>query len=235
MRFLSFPIFLSILIISCTPERKTSDCVCDPLALTSRLSSALPDTLTIEDFYKLDSKTNQQLWFADIGHIDSTRYTRLWNDYQENNFHASHEVFRNHYRELPDTELAFQIGPAGPLWTYYTFVLKKQDCCFVLTRTSFVHARFRYKAFAILNEQKTDSLFSFLTTFDKTETEEDASLMKASFIDNRKNELFEVVMDKFSAADEPLPPDSSVIRFLDFVDTKIKWTETYPLKKENKP
>jgi hypothetical protein len=176
---------------------------------------------------------NQQLWFADIESIDSTQYTKLWDDYHENNFHASHKIFKEYYSESPNTELAFQIGPAGPLWTYYTFVLKKRDCCFVFTRTSFAHARFRYKGYSFLSKQKVDSLIDFVKTLHKTKVDEEAYLMTASFVDNRNDEIFDVVIENVSTDDHKnLPPDSAVIKFLNFIDAKIKWIETYPLEPE---
>jgi hypothetical protein len=222
------------LTISCTIERKTEPaCVCDTLKLKSQLSTVSVDSIKTANFYEVDSIENQQLWFTDIESIDSTHYTRLWDDYHENNFHASHKIFKDYYSKSPNTELAFQIGPAGPLWTYYTFVLKKRDCCFVFIRTSFAHARFRYKGYSLLSQQKVDSLIDFVKTLDKTEVDEQAYLMTASFVDNRNDEMFDVAIEHVSIDDHKnLPPDSAVIKFLNFVDAKIRWTETYPLEPE---
>jgi hypothetical protein len=139
-------------------------------------------------------------------------------------------VFKEYYSKSSDT-LAFQIGPVGDLWTYYTFVLKQRDCCFVFTRTSFTHARFRYKGYSLLSRQKIDSLFAFINTLDETEVDEEAFLTSASFVNHQSGEIFDVAMETVSPDDHRhLPPDSAVIKFLNFVDNKIKWIETYPLE-----
>lgn len=227
---------LCLLVICCNVKhRQEATCDCDTLKLRSQLLSPtlIDSTVRPTNFYKVDSVTNQQLWFADIESIDSTQYTRLWDDYHENNFRTSHRDFKKYYDESLDAELAFQIGPAGPLWTYYTFVLKKCECCYVFTRTSFAHARFRYKGYSILRKQKADSLFDYIETLDKSDVEEEDHSMTATFIDNRNDEMFDVAIEKFSMDDHrSLPPDSAIMTFLKFVDTKIKWTETYPLEPE---
>jgi hypothetical protein len=226
---------LSLLVTCCNVNHKPEAiCECDSLKLkTQKLSQvAVDSTRRVKNFYALDSVSNKQLWFEDIESIDSTQYTRLWDAYHENSFQASHRDFRNHYAESPDTELAFQIGPGGPLWTYFTFVLKKKECCFVFSRTSFTHARFRYKAYAILNRQKVDSLFDFMDALDKRDELDVGNSMTATFIDRRNDEMFDVAVEKFSSDHRSLPPDSAVIKFINFVDTKIKWTETYPLRPE---
>src|SRR5688572_19929599 len=106
-------ISLCLLITCCKVNHKDeTSCTCDILKLKSELLSIPIDSATrITNFYEVDSLTNQQLWFADIESIDSTQYTRLWDDYHKNNFHASHNKFKDYYKESLNTELAFQIGP----------------------------------------------------------------------------------------------------------------------------
>lgn len=226
---------LCLVVTCCKVEHKTEPtCECDTLKLKSELLSIpIDSTRENADFYEVDTGTNRQLWFTDIESIDSTQYTRLWDDYHEKNFRTSHREFKDHYKESLNTKLAFQIGPAGPLWTYYTFVLTKRECCFVFSRTSFAHARFRYKGYSILSNQKIDSLFDYIKTLDKTEVNEGANYMTSSFIDNINDEIFDVSIEETTMENSKhSPPDSSVIKFLNFIDAQIKWTETYPLEPE---
>ena len=218
----------------CCQEKKTvsSECTCDTLKVKSELLTVLNDSLQAATFYEKSKEINQQLWFADIESLDSTHFTRLWDSYHDNNFYASHKEFKSYYQQSGNAELAFQLGPAGGLWTYYTFVLKNKKCCYVITRTNFAHARFRYKAYSFVSGQKVDSLFDYIKELKKTEIKEDTNYLTASFIDNRNNEMFDVEIENADQGNDlkRSPPDSTVLKFLNFLDNKIRWTETYPLE-----
>jgi hypothetical protein len=236
--YLTF-IGIYLFILSCSPKKdSTINCSCDTLKLKSELRSVRTDSIKKStNFYELDSETNRQLWFEDIESIDSTQYTRLWDSYHDNNFYASHRDFKAYYKGATDTQLAIQIGPAGILWTYFTFVLKKRNCCYILTRATFTHARFRYKAYSLISHEKVDSLFGYLKTLKKEElTEEEANYAMASFVDNNNEQVFDVSLEepKLDKSNEQhrMSHDSSMMKFINFLEANIQWTETYPLEIE---
>lgn len=201
--------------------------VCDTLTLKASWQARLPAYLPDSDFYARSKDENRLRWFDETEYPDSTFQTRLWDDYHSHNYHTSHEDFQDYYSDKQDVQLAFQIGPSGPLWSFYTFVLKKTSCCHVITRTTFAHGRFRYKGYAILNSQQTDSLLVLINTLDHdTREDEGWPSMYISVANNVRGEVF----DTWVAYDmNYTPPDSSILRMIHFVDNRIRWRETYPL------
>ncbi len=227
---------LLLVLGSCSPKKKPiPNCQCDTLNLRSNPGLSTRDTaITTEQFFELDDTINRRLWYHDIESTDSTRFTRLWDDYHEHNFHASHTDFKTNYKGSSRVELAFQFGPSGPLWSFYTFVLRKEQCCYVLTRSSFVHARFRYKAYTFPTEQQIDSLFGFIEALPHAQSnEENEAHMRATFVDNRNDDAFDVLLEQYKydkdGRQQSVPVDSAVIKLLDYVDRKMRWTESYPL------
>ncbi|AYB34188.1 hypothetical protein [Chryseolinea soli] len=226
-----------LLAFCCQVKKNTNaECVCDTVKLKSQLRPIVSTPAAeVANFYKENEAENRRRWFAEIERIDSTQFTRLWDDYHDNNFHTSHADFKSFYENSDNTELAFQFGPEGPLWTYYTFILKKKKGCYVFTRTNFAHARFRYKAYSFVGRQTVDDLFDYINTLKRIEMDE-PNYMAASFVDNRNDEVFDVEIERFSMEQNDggrrLPPDSAIIVFLKFLDNEIRWTETYPLEPE---
>ena len=226
-----------LLALSCKSENKTDfDCTCDTVRVKSELLSYRQGSSgTSSNFYDLSKEANQQLWFDEIESIDSTQFTRLWDDYHENNFRTSHADFKDYYEKSAKVELAFQLGPEGPLWTYYTFVLRKEKCCYIFSRTNFAHARFRFKAYSFVSQSKVDSLFGYLELLQGTKiTEDNSNYYSAAFVNNRKNEVVDVLLEEYELDKDgqpvPTPPDSSITRFVSFLEKQIRWTETYPLE-----
>lgn len=188
-------------------------------------------TFTVQDFYKLDKNENRILWYREIENTDTTKFTSSWNDYARSNYHASHLDFIKYYENRQDIELAFQLGPSGALWTYYTFVIKKVNGCFLVTRTNFAHARFRYKAYAIINKIQLDTLFSIIEkTNRQLVTDKEAYSYCGYFLDNRNERKFYLDLQKeVIESDGEIKPKPEIMEFYDFIDKNIKWTMTYQL------
>lgn len=186
---------------------------------------------TIQDFYKLDKDENRILWHRDIENIDTTKFTSSWNDYARSNYHASHLDFLKFYDNRQDIELAFQLGPNGVLWTYFTFVVKKINGCYLITRTNFAHARFRYKAYAIINKAQLDTLYSILEkTNRQLVTGKESFSYCGYFVDNRNGKKFYLDLQKeVIESDSEQKPKPEIMEFYDFIDKIINWTKTYQL------
>jgi len=197
----------------------------------NRLPKYDAKTFTIQDFYKLDKDENRILWYRDIENIDTTKFTSSWNDYARSNYHASHLDFIKYYENRQDIELAFQLGPNGVLWTYYTFVVKKINGCYLVTRTNFAHARFRYKAYAIIDKAQLDTLYSILeNTNRQLVTDKEAFSYCGYFVDNRNERKFYLDFQKdVIESDSKQKPKPEILELYDFVDKKIIWTKTYLL------
>ena len=222
-----------------------SDCHCDKAAtekvIKSKDFNKLPqfdDTLTDKGFYTLSAADNRLLWYRDIENPEKTKFTSLWNDYARNNYHASHLDFVKYYQDKNDIELAFQFGPNGDLWAYHTFVVKKIDCCYLITRSYFRHARFTGKRYAILDKSELDSLFSVIAeqkvtqvdtveTFDYCGYFRDNRNKKSFYINFEKDQVW--VTDKQDTTLKHMEVRPEINKLYDFVDDKIKWTKTYSL------
>lgn len=197
----------------------------------NRLPKYDTTTFTVQDFYKLDRDENRILWYRDIENIDTTKFTSSWNDYARSNYHASHLDFLNFYENRQDIELAFQLGPNGVLWTYFTFVVKRINECYLVTRTNFAHARFRYKAYAIINKTQLDSLYSTLEKTNRQLVNDNNTYSYSGyFVDNRnKRKFFLDLQKEVIETDGHQKPKPEIMELYDFVDKKINWTKTYQL------
>lgn len=185
------------------------------------------------DFYKLDSSINRNLWYRDIENIDTTKFTNLWDAYFPANYHASHLDFIKYYKERKNIELAFQFGPNQDLWAYHIFVIKKINCCYLVTRSYFRHARFNYKAYAIIDGKQLDSLYSVIGSIhtEQIGTKEDFKYC-GYFVDNRNGKTFYIDFENQPEIEKPgnnRQPKKEIKDLYDFVDKHIKWTETYIL------
>jgi hypothetical protein len=188
-----FITFTALTLIYAFRPVNNNDRKCDKAAtdkiIKSKSFNKLPqfdDTLTDKGFYSLSAADNRILWYRDIENPEKTKFTSLWNDYTRNNYRASHLDFVNYYQDKNDIELAFQFGPNDDLWAYHTFVIKKINCCYLITRNYFRHARFTGKRYAIIDKPQLDSLFSVIaeqktTQLDTVETFDYCGY----FLDNR--------------------------------------------------
>jgi hypothetical protein len=223
------------------PDLKPKPCTCDTLQTRAivcdpnydRIPQYDADEFTDWDFYKLDSATNRTLWFRDVESVDSTKLTAYWNDYYQHNYHISQQDFIKYYTGRPDIEMAFLLGPNHvDLWAYHIFVIKKVGCCYVLTRSYFRHARFTYKAYAILNQAKMDSLHILVDKTGKTpmkDTEHDG--YAAYFTDNCNQQQYFIDLQKKPAGDTAAAAAQADVRaLLRFVDKGIAWNKTYPMQ-----
>jgi len=184
--------------------------------------SFAPDSL-----YSLSAKQNRLLWFRDIESLDTTKFTKYWNDYRPRNYHADNSDFIDYYSKDKEVELAFQFGPGGMMWTYHSFVVKKIDCCYLITRTSFTHARFRYKAYAILDKNQLKKLRAVLEPFANNPIPiKEEYGYHGHFIDSKKDSPyfidFENEVDKKNNQ-----PNKKIQSVYTFVDDTIRWLETY--------
>lgn len=220
------------------------DCICDKAAtekiIKSKDFNKIPkfdDVLIDLAFYSLSATDNKTLWYRDIENPVKTKFTSLWNDYARNNYHASHLDFVEYYQDKNDIELAFQFGPNGDLWAYHTFVVRKINCCYLVTRSYFRHARFTDKRYAILDKPELDSLFSILdeqkvTQVDNVETIE----YSGYFRDNRNNKSYYInfkkdqvwITDKQNTTIKRMEVSPELNKLFDFIDNRIQWTKTYP-------
>lgn len=221
----------------------TSPCYCDTLAtkmlVTSKTFNRLPayDTSSFErdSFYYQDSAVNRMLWYRDVENTDTTKFTRLWNDYFLDNYHADHQDFIQYYQGKKDVELAFQFGPNMNLWAYHIFVVKKIGCCYLLTRSYFRHARFTYKAWSVIDKPKLDSLFTLLGKINTLDASKKAgSRYCGYFADNRHHKSyyieFEKEMQAASSEDGKKTfqvPKKEVQDLYDFIDKNIGWIISY--------
>jgi hypothetical protein len=237
--------FISLIVISSSPffgcnaveSKVNSSCTCDTIKLKRTISDNAFNRLEPYDneiknatqFYQLDSVANRLLWYRDVAHPDSTRFTSLWNDYVDANYHASHLDFIKYYTGKKDIELAFQFGPNMDLWAYHIFVVRQVDCCYLVTRSYFRHARFVYKAYAIAEIKQLDSLYAILDKVNQqplpaTETFD----YLGSFADNRHQRSFIInfKQEMIDSADVKIPkPEISELYKL--VDESLNWSKTY--------
>jgi len=189
----------------------------------------------IGKFY-LDDSINRVLWFRDVENKDPTRFTPLWSDYYPAAYHASHLDFVKHYKRKPNIELAFQFGPSRDLWAYHVFIIKKIECCYLITRSYFRHARFTYKAFAIIDERQVDSLYSILSKINKYPIGSgSANYYLGFFVDNRNKNSFFIDFEGVIVPPKIEKETPKEIQALyDFVDEGIDWKKTYSLTKSSK-
>lgn len=212
------------------------NCKCDSTSVLKIINSN--DYLKIDKYdspsfspdsiYSLSAKQNRLLWFRDIESIDTTKFTKYWNDYRPDNYHADNSDFISYYSQDKDIELAFQFGPGGMMWTYHSFVIKKIDCCYLITRSSFTHARFRYKAYAFLSETQLNDFRKILEPFstDPAPLKEEEYGYHGHFIDSKRDKPY--IIDFDNEIDENSnEPTQAVMSVYKFVDDSIKWIDTY--------
>ena len=220
------------------PTAKAKPCACDTLQTKAIISNPqydyLPqydaDNFTEWDFYKLDSATNRMLWYRDVESIDTTKFTQLWNDYYQNNYHASQLDFVKYYTGKQNIEMAFELGPnLMDLWAYHVFVIKKVGCCYVLTRSYYRHARFTYKAYAILDQAKMDSLHILVDKVVKTPIgDTDNKGYSGYFVDNCNQQQFVIDLQRKEGKDTTGSAAQNEVRgLLKFVDKGVRWNKTY--------
>ena len=179
------------------------------------------------DLYDIGQEENKRLWYRDIENPDTTKFTRHWNDYVPDNYHADHYDFIAHFKNKEGIELAFQLGPQSVLWAYHTFVFKKMGCCYLVTRSYFSHARFTYKGYAIIDSNQMNQLFGLLEQMNQSPADSDYPLgFSGFFADNRNNQQFLVDFQK-EVTPETGTPTNEVSAFFSFVDEKIQWIQTY--------
>jgi hypothetical protein len=227
-------------------NKKKGNCNCDVISVQKIIKSSdfykigkFEDTLKEASFYKLSAENNRSLWYKEIEYPYPTRFTKLWNDYSPNNYRASGVDFIKYYEENNEVSLAFQFGPSDDLWAYHTFIIKKINDCFLVTRTYFRHARFTSKRYAIINKEKLDELYKLLIRQSTNPIKGDlATDYLGCFVDKVNKKTFYINFDKPSL----LIPDKedTAIKMIDtrlevkelyeFVDDKIKWKKTYPKK-----
>lgn len=242
MKYISTIIFLAVLIFSlCSTKIYLSEnnnskfsCDCDTNQTLQIIRDSnfnkIPEYDTVkytdDDFYKLDGKINKQLWYREIENPEPTQFTKYWDDYHGNSYHSNHLEFVEFYENKPDIELAFQLGPSGPLWAYHMFVFKKVDCCYLVTHTLFPHARITFKAYSILDENMVDSLFNILKPLNKLSVSEDVKFdFLGYFADNRNKTKYFIDFDKETKGGSE--PKKEITDFLNFINETINWTRTY--------
>ena len=200
--------------------------------VTDTLYNKLPtydtNSFDIGKFF-VDDSINRLLWYRDVEHIGPTKFTALWNDYYPAAYHASHAEFVKHYEEKDDIELAFQFGPNRDLWAYHVFVIKRIECCFLVTRSYFRHARFTYKAYAIISGLQLDSLYSILSLINKLPAGSDSQQSYLGyFVDNRNRSSFFIELEPIIVPPKTQRQIKKEIQTLfDFVDRDIHWKKTY--------
>jgi len=220
---------------------KGQECACDTLEVIktirdknfNRISEYDTSSFSRSEFYKLDSVDNRRLWFRDVENVDSTKFTALWNDYARNNYHASQLDFVHFYEGKKDILLAFQLGPNMDLWAYHIFVVKKVNCCFLITRSYFRHARFTYKAYSILDDRHLDSLFSILKRVNRQSVSaEEEFKYRGYFMDNVNKEKYFIDFEKeitLGATEEDTKPKGEIRDLYEYLDKQIAWRKTYVL------
>lgn len=216
-------------------------CECDSIQtkkiVTSKTFNRIPqyDTSSFDKsrFYELDSRINRRLWYRDIENPDTTKFTNLWNDYLPANYHASHLDFVKYYEGKKDIKLAFQFGPNRDLWAYHIFIIKKVECCYLITRSYFRHARFTYKAYSIMTGNQLDSLYAVIGNIESQKISDKIEYKYSGyFVDNRHGKKFfidfEKEIEKYKENGEERPK-KEVKDLYNFLDEKIIWTKTYDL------
>lgn len=243
VRVFSWILVCTIIFLSaCTNKSATAEvrnapaasCQCDTIAVQLRLKDSMLVKLSEYDqpgflpdsIYSLSETENERLWYRDVENPFPTKFTPMWNDYVRNNYHADHSEFLKQYNNKDSIELAFQFGPAGALWAYHIFVIRKMDCCYLITRSYFAHARFTYKAYSILQQEQVDSLYGILNSAPKISSDSIDYGYRGYFADNRNRSMFGI--DFESARDKATGKyDSRVLNLFDFVDKKIAWKVSY--------
>lgn len=216
-------------------------CVCDSNAVKKFVRQKTFNSIAEYDiksfnekkFYELDSQANRTLWFRDIENPTATKFTELWDSYWYNNYYANPVDFVGFYRNKTDVPLAFIFGPNSDLWAYHIFVIKKVNCCYLITRSYFRHNRFTYKAFSVFDNTKLKELYSILSKINLTSIASTSSRgYSGYFMDNLSgNEFFidfenEVIKSKDTSKLER-KPKPEVSDLYNFVDDNFKWVKTY--------
>ena len=111
------------------------------------------------------------------------------------------------------------------MWAYHIFVIKKLDCCYLITRSYFAHARFTNKRYAILDQNQVDSLFNILKRINKISIDVKPPYAYCGyFADNRNNTKFYINFDKVTQENSD-EPKKYVDALYDFFDNGIKWKQ----------
>lgn len=185
-------------------------------------------------FYDLDSQINRTLWFRDIENPTKTKFTELWNAYRDKNYYADPIDFLNFYNKKQNIPLAFMFGPNGDLWAYHIFVVRKMECCYLITRSYYRHNRFTYKAFAILDSRKLTELYDIVRKINLVPLDAKKSYgYTGFFMDNlnAKEFLIDFENEKVKIQDSTnvynSKPKQEVLNLYEFVDKGVHWVKTY--------
>jgi hypothetical protein len=100
-----------------------------------------------------------------------------------------------------------------------------------LTRSYFRHARFTYKAYALLNEIQLDSLYSILSGINKQPLGYDTQQSYLGFFFSlRHNNSFFIELEPVvSPPKTSLETKKEIQALYNFLDFAIKWNKTYKL------
>lgn len=191
-------------------------------------------TFSNSKFYQLDSQTNRKLWFRDIENPTKTKFTALWDAYSQSNYYASPIDFLQYYENRNNIELAFMFGPNADLWAYHIFIIKKINCCYLITRSYFRHNRFTYKSYSILDGHKLADLYKIISNAHPKKIDSTKSYGYCGyFMDNSNKRKYlidfstEVIQEKDSSNIIHDKPKEEILTLYNFVDKEINWTVTY--------
>ncbi len=232
--YLALILFFNSSILNSACSFKNIECKCDTTKVIKiilndnylRISKYDTSTFAPDSFYTLSAKENRLLWFRDIESPDPTKFTTYWNDYVSKNYHANNKDFIDYYDSNSEAELAFQFGPGGMMWSYHSFVIKKVECCYLVTHSVFTHARFRYKEYAIIDAFELQKIRNLLVPFDTTSIPlKDEYGNHGYFIDKPYNKKFFINFKK--QVDASNEPTKELMRFYNFLDDSLKMKTTY--------
>lgn len=233
---IAFGILISTLSCSGLDEQNgkiSNSCECDTtkvkkLILSNEYLTNKYDMVSFDpdSLYSLSAKENRLLWFRDIESPDTTKFTKFWNDYLPTNYHADNTDFIQFYEGKNDVEFAFQFGPGGMMWTFHSFVIKKIECCYLITRSTFTHARFRYKAYAFLTNSDIEKLRKTFKPYEHIAIPAKEEYgYHGHFVDNRNKRKFFIDFEKL--VDSKNKPTKEILKVYNFVDDSIRWNKTY--------
>lgn len=226
---------LSFLSIVATSLLGQHTCYCDTVqarnAILASDFNSIPeyDTIPAHGLYELSGAENRRLWYRDVENPDTTKFTRYWNDYVDNNYRADNNDFIHYYENSFDVEIAFQFGPNMDLWAYHIFVIRKIGCCYLATRSYFRHARFTYKAYAIVSQNEVDGLYHMLDPLNKVPIDTTNSRTYGGyFVDNRSESQYYVNFTE-GVTRNNREPKKEILDLHDFLNNRIDWVTTYKL------
>ncbi|HPH23896.1 MAG TPA: hypothetical protein PLW32_08445 [Chitinophagaceae bacterium] len=148
-------------------QAQNKSCACDTVKTKAKVSnknfSALPQfdklSFTKKNFENLDQANKKVLWYRELECTDSTKFTRMWDDYDNLSIkNNSPSKFLNYYKTRKDIEIAVYLGV--DLWggNWY-FIFKKIGCCYLITKNYHDRtAKFAHKSYAIITQSTMDEI-----------------------------------------------------------------------------